>query len=164
MNITPGLTLREAVKLLCYTPAKMSTLWEKKDKSTLESVKSRNIFDWDGDGKLFEFGFSDSDEDVEKVVGVSFKDAGVLHEYAEALRFRLPGENTKSACDDVVTETTFIVYNTVAMMVQNLMSLSNAVSETIMDKYTDDVEACFTGICQHFQKCSSEMRPRESRT
>ena len=55
MNITPGLTLREAVKLLCYTPAKMSTLWEKKDKSSLESVKSRNIFDWDGDGK-FEFG------------------------------------------------------------------------------------------------------------
>ena len=162
MSITPGLTLREAVKLLCYTPSEMSVLWDKKkDESSLETVKSGNIFDWDGDGKLFEFGFSDSDdEDVEKVVSVSFKDAGVLHKYAEALRFRLPGENTKSVSDDVVNETTFIVYNTVAMMVQNLMSLSNAVSETIMDKYTDDVEACFTGICQHFQSVARDASER----
>ena len=45
-------------------------------------------------------------------------------------------------------------------MVQNLMSLSNAVSETIMDKYTDDVEACFTGICQHFQSVARDASER----
>ena len=162
MSITPGVTLRKAVKLLCFTPAKMSAIWGRDViESSVDKSKSRNIFDWDGDGKLFEFGFSDSDdENVEKKVHVSFKDAGVLHQYAEALRFRLPGENTKSVRDDVVNETTFQVYNTVAMMVSNLMSLSNAVSETIMDKYVDEVEACFLGVCQHFESVARDASER----
>jgi len=166
MNIAPGATLRDAVKLLCFTPSEMSFIQdhskdeEKKEDDEKSGSKKRSIFDWDGDGKLFELGFSDSDdESVQKVVR-NHKDAGILHEYAEALRFRLPGESTKSLKDDVVNETTFVVYNTVAMMVSNLLSLSNTVSETIMDKYVDAMEISFDGVCQHFENVARDASER----
>eukprot|EP00939_MAST-03C_sp_MAST-3C-sp1_P002718 g2718.t1 len=184
MKIAPGETLKEATKKLFFTPSGLS--WDSDDdddddddddgsggksggRSRVNSRFKRTIFDWDGDGKIFGVKTRSGGnrekrnrESARRSAMEHIQGAGLLHKYAEALRFRLPGEGTECENDDIVNEATFVVYNTCCMLSSDIAYLGQNISEAILDTFATSPEICISGICGHLENVGRDAAERIS--